>query len=603
MRREPRSPSAPNRTDPAFGNGWRPDSLECTRIPRIDTDQTAIAPHDAVAHHTSDVQLAAWLDVAALTLQHRRAFAVDCRRLLALPGEKAPEPPDDDSARGTGEAGDSSAQAIALRCAAAADFAREWLARNGLPSSYRREPPMDLLSEAQEQGQYGKTRVAALREWLRVPNRHLLTLLDHHYPTRLRHLDDPPPVLYLQGAIEWVHRPMLAIVGSRRATAQGYESAAFLAAELAGRGWSIVSGLADGIDAAAHRAALSRRSHRPTQDRTALGQPAIPNGCPPFDTRSDEPASRDASTIAVIGTGIDQTYPASNTALRDAIARHGAILSEWPLGTPPKAAHFPQRNRLIAALAQGVVVVEAALRSGSLITARLANELGREVFALPGSIFSPQARGCHALIKDGATLVETVDDILDGLPPHAAADSQPGNTLATSASDAAPAPAPAPASGTAATSLVPARATTRLGASTVPASVAQARPPHAAHVHAPPDAPEEELVLVALGHDAVALDVVCARTGLPASTVAARLAAYEIDGLVSSVGGRFTRLQARVPRTMPRNVLKSTLSEEYARGTVKGPIRASTGNVVESAADSAPRETEADERVIRPGQP
>lgn len=221
------------------------------------------------------------------------------------------------------------------------------------------------------------------RAWCTAPGHALLTLDDPAYPPALLTMHDPPPLLYVRGALHWLHAPSLAIVGSRNATAQGVDDAGRFARELAESGLAIVSGLALGIDAAAHTGAL------------AAG----------------------GGTVAVVGTGADLVYPAQHGALACAIIEHGAIVSEWPLGTPAKPAHFPQRNRLIAGMSQGVLVVEAAQRSGSLITARLANEMGREVFAIPGSIHAPLSRGCHQLIKEGAKLTESVQDVLDELPP------------------------------------------------------------------------------------------------------------------------------------------------------------------------------------------
>lgn len=221
------------------------------------------------------------------------------------------------------------------------------------------------------------------RAWCAAPGHALLTLDDPAYPPALLTMHDPPPLLYVRGALHWLHAPSLAIVGSRNATAQGVDDAGRFARELAASGLAIVSGLALGIDAAAHSGALAA------------------GGC----------------TVAVVGTGADLVYPAQHAALARAIIERGAVVSEWPLGTPAKPAHFPQRNRLIAGMSQGVLVVEAAQRSGSLITARLANEMGREVFAIPGSIHAPLARGCHQLIKEGAKLTESVQDVLDELRP------------------------------------------------------------------------------------------------------------------------------------------------------------------------------------------
>jgi DNA processing protein len=229
--------------------------------------------------------------------------------------------------------------------------------------------------------------IEAALAWLAADGRHrLLTLADDGYPRGLLTMVDPPPLLFAVGRLDLLAQPALAIVGSRRATQQGVATAESFAAGLARAGLAIASGLALGIDAAAHRGALK----------------AAADGAP-------------ASTIAVVGTGIDLVYPAANRPLTEQIRRDGLVLSELPLGTPAIAHNFPRRNRLIAGLARGVLVVEAALRSGSLITARLAAEQGREVFAIPGSIHSPVAKGCHRLIKEGAKLVESVKDILEEL--------------------------------------------------------------------------------------------------------------------------------------------------------------------------------------------
>ena len=218
-------------------------------------------------------------------------------------------------------------------------------------------------------------------EWLAQSGNGLVTLADPDYPQALLDSADPPVLLYLKGRRDILNRPMLAIVGSRNATAQGERDAMAFARGLGEAGLCIVSGLALGIDAAAHRGALAT----------------------------------DAGTVAIIGTGADRLYPARNADLAREIAQRGAILSEFPLGTPALANNFPRRNRIIAGMARGTLVVEAAPRSGSLITARLAAEAGREVFAIPGSIHSPQARGCHQLIRQGAKLVETVQDVLEEL--------------------------------------------------------------------------------------------------------------------------------------------------------------------------------------------
>ena len=217
--------------------------------------------------------------------------------------------------------------------------------------------------------------------WAAQPGNRLLTLADSDYPQQLLTADDPPVLLYAKGRVDLLNHPLLAIVGSRNATAQGVRDAEAFARALGEAGLGIVSGLALGIDAAAHRGAL-----------------ATPAG-----------------TVAVIGTGADRLYPARNEALAREIAEKGVVLSEFPLGTPALASNFPRRNRIIAGLALGCLVVEAAPRSGSLITARLAAEAGREVFAIPGSIHSPLSHGCHQLIRQGAKLVETARDILEEL--------------------------------------------------------------------------------------------------------------------------------------------------------------------------------------------
>lgn len=222
-----------------------------------------------------------------------------------------------------------------------------------------------------------------ITKWLAQPDAQLLTWQDAAYPPLLRQLTDPPVVLYVRGDPAVLSLPQIAIVGSRHPTPMGSENAEAFAAELARVGMVVTSGLALGIDAAAHRGALHV------------------NGI----------------TIAVCGTGIDRIYPASHIPLTEAIiAKGGAVISEFPLSTPPWPGNFPRRNRLISGMSHGVLVVEAALRSGSLITARHALEQGREVYAIPGSIHNVQAKGCHALLRQGAKLVETVLDILEELP-------------------------------------------------------------------------------------------------------------------------------------------------------------------------------------------
>lgn len=224
-------------------------------------------------------------------------------------------------------------------------------------------------------------QVALTLDWLSTPQHHILTLHDADYPPALRHIPDPPLLLYLNGRRELLGTPMIAVVGSRNASTQGRANAEGFAESLSRAGLCVVSGMALGIDTAAHEGALRGPG----------------------------------STIAVIGTGPDRVYPARNRALAHRIAETGCILSEYALGTPPIAANFPRRNRIISGLAAGVLVVEAAAQSGSLITAQMAAEQGREVFAMPGSIHSALAKGCHQLIREGAQLVETVDEVLQAL--------------------------------------------------------------------------------------------------------------------------------------------------------------------------------------------
>ena len=216
--------------------------------------------------------------------------------------------------------------------------------------------------------------------WLAQPGNHVLTLADAAYPARLLEIADPPTLLYAKGRIDLLSAPSVAVVGSRNATAAGLENAEQFSAALVEAGWTVVSGLALGIDTAAHRGSL----------KAVTAASAVA-----------------AATVAVVGTGLDIVYPSRNRALAHQIAEAGCILSEYPLGMPAIAANFPRRNRLISGLSRGVLVVEAAARSGSLITARMAAEQGRDVFAIPGSMHSPLSRGCHQLIRQGAKLVES----------------------------------------------------------------------------------------------------------------------------------------------------------------------------------------------------
>ncbi|MFZ4758891.1 MAG: DNA-processing protein DprA [Burkholderiaceae bacterium] len=218
--------------------------------------------------------------------------------------------------------------------------------------------------------------------WAAEDDHHLVTLADADYPPLLLRIPDPPPVLYVVGRRDHLVRPMVALVGSRNPTSAGLANARGFGRALSEAGWTVASGMALGVDGAAHDGALSGGS----------------------------------GTVAVLGTGVDVIYPARHKGLARRIAADGLLVSELPLGTAPSPGLFPRRNRLIAGLSNGVLVVEAALHSGSLITARHAADFGRDVFAIPGSIHSPLARGCNALIKQGAALVESADDVLAELP-------------------------------------------------------------------------------------------------------------------------------------------------------------------------------------------
>ena len=289
-------------------------------------------------------------------------------------------------------------------------------------------------------------RLAAASDWLSGgADREVLTLADAGYPPALLQGADPPLMLYAQGDPAWLLRPSIAVVGSRNPTPQGEENAKAFAAALGTQGFVIVSGLALGVDAAAHEGALS------------AGQ----------------------GTVAVVGTGLDRVYPARHRSLSHRIAAQGVLISEYPPGTPPRPSHFPQRNRIIAGLTLGTLVVEAALESGSLITARLASEAGREVFAIPGSIHSPQSRGCHQLLKQGAKLVETAEDVVEEL--------RAGSTVQRSLPLGEPTPG--------------------------------------------------DPLLEALGHDPVTLDALISRTGWPAAELSAQLMSLELDGRVARLPG------------------------------------------------------------------
>ena len=298
----------------------------------------------------------------------------------------------------------------------------------------------------------------AHQDWLAADDqRAVLTLGDPRFPSTLLDTEDPPLLLFVSGRLDALTQPQrLAIVGSRNPTAQGAQNAHAFARALAEAGLCIVSGLALGVDGAAHEGALQGGG----------------------------------LTLAVVGTGLDRVYPSRHRGLAHRIAAQGALISEYPLGTPPLPPHFPQRNRLIAGLSLGTLVVEATLQSGSLITARLASEQGREVFAVPGSIHSPQSRGCHALIRQGAKLVESAQDVLEELQ------------LAPSAPRQAASEAPALGIGAA-----------------------------------------EAALLQAMGHDPLSLDALQARTGLATTVLQARLLELELRGWLTRLpGGWLQRL-------------------------------------------------------------
>ncbi|WP_457419229.1 DNA-processing protein DprA [Roseateles sp. P5_E7] len=335
--------------------------------------------------------------------------------------------------------------------------ARRLLAMAGSPQAV-----FELPAVALDQALAGKRRdafnkppehldelITNAQAWLAEPGHDLLVLGDADYPAQLLATADPPLLLWLQGRRELLATPSLAIVGSRNPTAQGGDNARAFARALAQAGYTIVSGLALGVDAAAHEGALDAGG----------------------------------ATIAVVGTGLDQVYPRRNAGLAARLlAAGGLIVSEYSLGMPVMQANFPKRNRIIAGLSRGCLVVEAAVQSGSLITARLAAEAGREVFAIPGSIHSPQARGCHALIRQGAKLVESAEDVLEELPP--------------------------------------------LG---IPAAAAPEaiETPH-----------EQQALLDAMGFDPVSLDALMARSGWPAAELSGLLLELELDGHVARLAGQ-----------------------------------------------------------------
>ena len=336
---------------------------------------------------------------------------------------------------------------------------RNLLRKFGLPREVlargRPELAAFLGPESLEALESARVRDAVARalDWAGADAHHLITPADETYPRALLEIADPPAVLYAHGRLELLQHPALAIVGSRNASAQGESNAEHFARTLSDAGLAIVSGLALGIDAAAHRGGLAGAS----------------------------------STIAVLGTGVDVVYPNRNAELAAEIAHRGLLVSEFALGTPAIAHNFPRRNRLISGLARGCLVVEAAIASGSLITARSAADQGRDVFAIPGSIHSPLAKGCHALIKSGAKLVESADDVLAELAGFQALAR--ASTLAPAASN-------------------------------------------------------DTGLLAVMGHDPVDVDSLCERAGLSPEEVTSQLLRLELDGRVTALpGGLYQRLE------------------------------------------------------------
>jgi DNA processing protein len=297
-------------------------------------------------------------------------------------------------------------------------------------------------------------------DWAAADNHHIITLHDTRYPALLKSLDDAPPVLYVRGDPDYLQQPQLAMVGSRTPTAAGRRCAKDFARYLSDCGITITSGLAHGIDGASHEGALAGL----------------------------------AGTVALVAHGLDIVYPAAHRKLAEAISRHGAIVSEVPIGTAPLKGLFPRRNRIISGLSLGTLVVEAALNSGSLITAREALQQGREIFAIPGSIHNPLARGCHRLIRDGAKLVETANDILEELG-----------------------------------ALLP---QFKPGAAVIP-------PEPAAEKKLDPD---HQKLLKCLAYEPAPIDELVNRSGFTASEVASMLLILELEGSVASDGGLYSRV-------------------------------------------------------------
>jgi DNA processing protein len=312
----------------------------------------------------------------------------------------------------------------------------------------------------------GRSLTQADAAWLAATDHRLIGWDDADYPALLRRIPSPPPALFVAGDANLLWNPQIAVVGSRSATAGGIDNARDFSRALIAAGLTITSGMAEGVDAAAHIAALDAN----------------------------------APTVAVVGTGTDVVYPRRHEKLAARIREHGAIVSEFLPGTEARPEHFPRRNRIIAGLALGTLVIEAAERSGALITARLAGEAGREVFAVPGSIHNPLARGCHRLIRQGAALVEDAREVIAALAPVAA---ELADALRARLCEAAPA--------------------------------AESQSPAAN------GDPDHRRVLEALGHDPVAIDQLAQRTGLTVAELSSMLLLMELQGLVSAEHGRYAR--------------------------------------------------------------
>ena len=345
---------------------------------------------------------------------------------------------------------------------------RSGLVREALQHFRNPREAWQAIRHRERPAEAGLKQKSALLErglaWLDQAGSHLIAWHDDDYPAGLRHVQSPPPFLFLSGRKDLLWHPQIAIVGTRKPSAGGLEAAQHFAAHLAQQGYTVTSGLATGIDAAAHDAAL-----------------------------------RTGTTIAALATGPDMAFPRGNEDLYARICRSGTVITEHPPGIPALRCHFPARNRLIAGLAQGTLVIEAAIRSGALITARLAAEMGKEVMAVPGSIRNPVAYGCHQLIREGAFLVAQPEEV-----EHILRASRPST-----------------------------------GQYPKSAQVA-ANPPRDA-IQPPSLNAAQQQVWQALGHDCVAIDCLCQRTGLTAADISSILVGMEISGWVENQLGRYQR--------------------------------------------------------------